>query len=288
MQDHLVLSGGARSKEWAVVPLRIGLLGGFRVDRADVALADSAWKRRTAKALTKLLATHPGHALHRDQILEVLWRDVGVESALNSFGKALHAARDALEPELRPRGSSAYLRFRDDVLTLDTAHVLIDADHFQKLAESALRLETVSAYDTALAAYSGDLLPEDRYQDWSAQRRDFLAELHVQLMLGLAEALERRGAHSQAAAYLRVVLQQDPTREDVHRRLMSLYVDMGFRQEAVRQFHICRDALRRKLRMTPDRETVALYQDILANRTQRKPPDGGHGREARSRSVVSR
>ena len=174
------------------------------------------------------------------------------------------------------------------MLTLDTAHVLIDADHFQKLAESALRLETVSAYDTALAAYSGDLLPEDRYQDWSAQRRDFLAELHVQLMLGLAEALERRGAHSQAAAYLRVVLQQDPTREDVHRRLMSLYVDMGFRQEAVRQFHICRDALRRKLRMTPDRETVALYQDILANRTQRKPPDGGHGREARSRSVVSR
>src|SRR5919108_16203 len=90
-------------------PLRIHLLGGFGVQRPGP-LEVSGWQRRSAKTLTKLLATCPGHALHKEQILEILWPDADVCSALNSLGKALHAARRALEPELAPRSSSAFLR----------------------------------------------------------------------------------------------------------------------------------------------------------------------------------
>ena len=255
-----------------VVQLRIALLGGFRVECASVTLPTSAWKRRTARRLTKLLATHPGHALHRDQVLEILWRDVGLNSALNSFGKALHAARRAFEPHLLPRESSAYLHLVDDMVRLDTEHVLIDADHFQQLAVSALQLESVSAYETALAAYAGELLPEDRYEEWSEERRTFLAGLYLQLLIGLAEAFEKRGAYSQAVDRLRTVLRQEPTREDVHRRLMRLYSKMGTRYEAVRQYQICRDVLRRALNLVPGQETEALYADVLADRIPNQIP----------------
>ena len=265
-------SNGAKSTDWTAAPLHVGLLGGFRVTRAEVPLPDSAWQRRSAKTLTKLLATRASHTLHRDQVLEILWPDVDVESALNSFGKALHAARRAFEPELLPRESSAYLRLSDEMLTLDTEHILIDADHFQRLAEGALQLGSVSGYETALAAYAGELLPEDRYEDWSGERRHFLAELHTRVLLGLAEALENRGAYTQAADHLRVALQQDPTREEVHRRLMRLYAETGTRDQAMRQFQICQEALLRELNVVPERETEALYQDLLANRIQRRIP----------------
>jgi DNA-binding SARP family transcriptional activator len=247
-----------------VTELRIGLLGGFRVERAGAALPDSAWQRRAAKTLTKLLATHPSHALHREQILEIVWPDANVESARNSFAKALHAARDALEPERRPRNKSTYLHLRDEMLALDPEHVLIDADHFQRVAEKALRLG--AGYEAALAAYTGELLPEDRYEDWSAPRRDRLAEIRILLLLELAEKLAQRGARAQAVDPLRAVLQQDPTREDVHRRLIRLYASLGARRLAIRQFEICRDVLRRDLNIAPERETEALYQDVLATR----------------------
>ena len=94
----------------AIPLLRVSLLGGFRVERADIRCAVSGWKRQSAKTLTKLLAVQPGHALHREQIIDILWPGVDEESALNSFGKALHAARHALEPELPRRKDSAYLR----------------------------------------------------------------------------------------------------------------------------------------------------------------------------------
>jgi DNA-binding SARP family transcriptional activator len=265
----------------AVTRLRIGLLGGFRVERVGVAGPVSRWQRRSAKMLTKLLATCPRHALHREQILEILWPGVDVDSALNSFGKALYAARRALEPELLPRESSAYLRLTESMVALDTEHVTVDADHFQQLAERALRRREVAAYEAALAAYGGELLPEDRYEDWCEERRYYLAELHARLLVEMAEALEKRGAYSASAERLHEALQHDPTREDVHRRLMALYAQMGSRDQAVRQFHMCQDVLRRELNLQPEKPTAALYQDILANRFSRRI-----GRSEGEREVV--
>jgi DNA-binding SARP family transcriptional activator len=215
---------GNGSHERTVPQLRLELLGGFRVERAGVAQPVAAWQRRTAKTLTKLLATHPRHRLHREQVLEILWPDAEIDSALNSFGKALHAARRALEPELLPRESSTYLPLTDSMVALDTQRVWIDADHFESLAESALRQGDVAGYECALAAYGGELLPEDRYEDWCAERRDRLAALHIQLLLAVADAHEERGAHRASAAHLRELLQHDPTREDARRRLMALEV----------------------------------------------------------------
>src|SRR5436190_4742375 len=147
----LVISSNNR----AVPKLRLRLLGGFRAERVGVDWPVSGWHRRTAKTLTKLLATCPGHRLHREQVLDILWPGAEFESALNSFGKALHAARRALEPELLPRESSAYLRLTDSLVALETKHVWIDVDHFEQLADSALRQGEADAYESALAAYGG-------------------------------------------------------------------------------------------------------------------------------------
>jgi DNA-binding SARP family transcriptional activator len=270
--------------------LRVRLLGGFSVEQADMTRAVSDWQRRSAKTLMKLLATCPGHVLHREQILDVLWPGVEVESALNSFAKALHAARHAFEPDLPRRKDSAYLRLTDAMLALNTEHVVVDADNFEQLAENALRNQDAAAYESALAAYGGELLPEERYADWCAERRTFLAELRVRLLLGLAEALENRGACNEAADQLRAVLGQEPTREVVHRRLMRLYAEMGTPDQAVRQFQACKEVLRRELGLAPQPETVSLYHDILGSRMPRRVsvPDRNFSVTDRNRAVASR
>jgi DNA-binding SARP family transcriptional activator len=256
--------------------LRLQLLGGFRAERVGLGWPVSGWQRRSAKTLTKLLATCRGHKLHREQLLEILWPGVELDSALNSFAKALYAARRALEPDLLPRESSAYLVVTDSMVALRAEHVWIDADQFEQLAESALLQEDVGAFEAALATYGGELLPEDRYADWCAQRRDYLADLHLRLLIGLADALAKRGSHDAAAARLREVLELDPTSEDVHRRLMRLYLAAGARDQAVRQFHLCQEVLRRELELVPAPETQTLYDDIVADGT----PNGNSVREA--------
>jgi DNA-binding SARP family transcriptional activator len=275
-------SGGQYSRSDAIMPLRVRLLGGFCVERIDVGRAVSGWRRRSAKTLTKLLAVHPEHTLHREQIIDILWPGVNAESALNSFGKALHAARHALEPELPRRKDSAYLRLTDGMLTLNTEHVTVDTDQFEQLAKAAMRRREIAAYEMALAAFGGELLPEDRYEHWCSERRSVLAELRVRLLLGLAEALEIHGAYNYAADRLRDVLQHDPTREAVHRQLMRLYARMGTPDQAVRQFHLCEDVLSRELDLAPQPETISLYGEILAHRLSQRPSRPGPSDSSRS------
>ena len=251
--------------------LRVRLLGGFRLEHANEGRVVSDWPRRSAKTLTKLLATHPGHALHREQIIDVLWPDVDLESALNSFGKALHAARRVLEPDLPRRQDSAYLRLTDSMLVLNSERVIVDVDVFEELAEEAIRTGDIAPYQSALQAYSGELLPEDRYEAWCAERRSALAELKLRLLVGLAEVYEGRRACNEAADQLREVLRQDPTREAVHQQLMRLYARMGTPDQAVRQFHDCKDVLRRELDLAPQPETVSLYDAIRANQFAQAP-----------------
>jgi DNA-binding SARP family transcriptional activator len=262
-----------------IAPLQVRLLGGFCIERSDVGQTVSDWPRRSAKTLIKLLAVQPGHALHREQVIDVLWPKVNAESALNSLGKALHAARRALQPGLPRRQDSAYLRLADGMLVLSTDHAVVDTDQFEQLAEDALRHREISVYEDAFAAYGGELLPEDRYESWCSERRTALAELHIRLLLGMAETLEHRGSYSEAADRLRDVLQQDPTREAVHRQLMRLYAWMGAPDQAMRQFRSCEAALRHELDLTVQPETISLYEEILASRLplQRSGRDRAYG-----------
>jgi DNA-binding SARP family transcriptional activator len=244
-------------------PLRVNLLGGFRVERGGVVVPALSWQRRSAKQLTKLLATNLRHQMHREQIFEILWPKASVDSARNSLAKALHAARLVLEPERPRRRHSSYLDAHDDMVSLDATRVVIDADVFQRRAQRAIHAPTLDAYASALAMYRGALLPEDRYEDWASERRRHLSDLNLRLLLGLAEMLEARNDFVGAIDCLVAAVEEDATREDAHRRLMRVYQEIGARDLALRQYEICREHLRQELNRDPHPQTTEMYRQLV-------------------------
>jgi DNA-binding SARP family transcriptional activator len=148
------------------------------------------------------------------------------------------------------------------MISLAAEHVVVDVDEFQRLARVALRLGTQADYERALAAYAGVLLPEDRYEDWPAERRQHVADVHVRLLLGLAEVLADDGEVVEALETLWRALEADPTNEEAHRQVMRLHAATGARSLALRQFEICRGRLSRDLGVAPDRATIALYERL--------------------------
>src|SRR5919107_1683482 len=94
--------------------VRIWMLGGFRISVGSRTITQDAWRLRKAAALVKLLALAPGHRLHREQVMDILWPDSGRKAASNNLRQTLHAARRALEPSL----GSQYLVSEDEQLQL--------------------------------------------------------------------------------------------------------------------------------------------------------------------------
>src|SRR5215210_5605562 len=227
-------------------PVRLKLLGGFRVSVGSQAIEEGDWRLRKAKSLVKLLALAPNHRVHRERIMDALWPELDREDQTNNLRQARYAARRAFEPV--PTASSRYLHLKNEEIALYPDGTLwVDVAAFEEAAATAHGDREPAAYRTAIELYSGELLPEDRYEAWAEERREGLQETYLALLLELAGLYEERGEYGRGIEALRRVLSEEPDREEAHTGLMRLYVLSGRRREALRQYERLEEILRWEL-----------------------------------------
>src|SRR5262245_26274209 len=199
--------------------LRIQLLGRFSVSVNGQAVEERVWRLRKARSLLKLVALAPGHSLHRDLVLEALWPERGAEAARNNLRQAVFVARRALDSG--GGDGAAWLAMSQDVLSLTpAAEAAIDVDEFEAAADAAEGRGDVERVRAAIDLYGGELLPEDRFEDWTLGRREALRERHLGLLVELAAHHEAADDPASAVAALQAALGDDPLYEGAHRELM--------------------------------------------------------------------
>jgi DNA-binding SARP family transcriptional activator len=214
---------------------RVGLLGGFAVEVGGRPIPGEAWRHRRGADLVKILALAPRHCLQREQVMEMLWPDFPVEAAAGNLRKATYFARRALEDE-------SAIGVQGGMVSLWPGRKLVvDVEEFERAVPTDP--------EAAIASYSGDLLPEDRYTEWAEPQRERLRQRFLDL-LRKAGKWER-------------VLEFDRADEAAHRALMRAHLEAGHRQAAIRQFERLRETLRVDLGVGPEPETVALFERAL-------------------------
>jgi DNA-binding SARP family transcriptional activator/TolB-like protein len=249
--------------------VELRLLGSVSILIDGVPVEERQWTRRKAKALLKLLALAPQHQLHREQLIEDLWPEQEPELAANNLNKIIHAARRALEPDLKSGSDSRFILTHDQHVMLHAPGGLwIDVEEFEQRAAAALKSKAAPEYEAALELYAGELLPEDRYEDWAAARRERLSRLANRLLAESAQLYESAGQFQQSIERFQQLVALNPSNEDAHRHLMRLYAVSGNRHEALAQYQQCQAALRKELDAEPEPQTIALYEQIVAGQLQ--------------------
>jgi DNA-binding SARP family transcriptional activator len=209
----------------------ITVLGGFRVVVDGVATPTHGWSRRSAAALVKVLALAPDHGLHREVVMDLLWPDDPPSRSAPRLHKAAHFAR-------RAAGRHDAVVLRDDVVWLfPGADVTVDAIRFEQLARVAVAQSDQRAAREALVWYRGELLPADRYEDWSRDRRELLALRRLDVL--------------RVAEEWREVAELDPTDEEAHTQLMERQLAAGAAGAALRQYEHLERVLERELGVEP-------------------------------------
>ncbi|MBA2782529.1 MAG: hypothetical protein H0T74_06350 [Rubrobacteraceae bacterium] len=244
--------------------VRIWLLGGFRVSvGSSRSLGEDEWHLRKAGNLVKLLALAPGHRLHREQATSLLWPELDSQAAANNLYHALHIARRTLEPSAPAVATSDYLHLRGERLTLfPDGPLWVDVEAFEEAANMARHALEAAAYRAAIDLYSGELLPQDRYEPWVEQRRAELRGLYLSLLVELSGLYEERSEYGSAIEALSRVVAQEPTHEGAHVGLMRLYALSGQRREALKQYERLREALLREFGSQPEAAARYLQEEI--------------------------
>jgi DNA-binding SARP family transcriptional activator len=220
----------------------VRLLGGFQVEVDGRPVSPEAWRRRRGADLVKLLALAPLHRLHREQLMERLWPGLGAEAAAANLRKAVHYARRGL-------GAREAIDVQGDMVVLwPGAELSVDTERVE--AQASRALATGTQLEAVAEMFTGDLLPEDRYAEWTEPHRERLRERRLQLL--------------RAARHWDRVLELDRTDEEACRALMQAHLEAGNRQAAIRQFQRLREILRVDLGVGPDPSTVALFEQAVA------------------------
>mgnify|MGYP000471765058 CR=1 FL=1 len=183
--------------------LTVQCFGGFHL-LADGAEIDLRRVRPQARALLRMLALNSGAPVHRELIAEILWGDLGTDSAVHALHVSVSSLRRALP---RPRAdvdSSIVERvgeaYRLGIVDRRDCDLADFDDHLADAAAAKRRRDAEStAHDlrAALDRYAGDVLPEDGPAEWVTGAREryrlraseAAASLaHLELRLGSARA----------------------------------------------------------------------------------------------------
>ncbi|MFN0154449.1 MAG: BTAD domain-containing putative transcriptional regulator, partial [Gaiella sp.] len=187
-------------------------------------------------SLVKLLAAR-GPRLKVEQALEWLWPEVDVVSGRKRLRNVLNRLREA----------AGELVVRDgDSLVLQAGE--IDAQLFTAAAADALSAtDAVASSDrarAALALYGGELLPDDRYEEWVTEPRERLRGRALALLDLLAGNAAREGDVDEALRLLAQAIEADRLDESRYLRAAELYLRQGKRGRALDTLRAAAGALR--------------------------------------------
>ncbi|MDQ3897777.1 MAG: transcriptional activator domain-containing protein, partial [Actinomycetota bacterium] len=225
------------------MPVVVTLLGEFCVAVDGTLVEPAAWRSRRAVQLVGLLALAPNRRLTSEQAMDALWPALAPEAARANLHKTATLARQAM-------GSKDAVVLRGDAVSLwPAADVRVDVEEFEATARKALASRDATACADAAYRFAGELLPEERYEEWTVTPRDRVRRLHLELL--------------RAGGLWAELAEADATDEAAHRELMKEHFEAGRLHAAIRQFQRLRTILARELGVLPSPETVALYRRLV-------------------------
>jgi DNA-binding SARP family transcriptional activator len=264
-------AGPKAEKEPGSPSLVVYCLGTFRVYQDDQPI--ERWPGHLSKRIFKFMVTHRERPIHQEILMDLFWRDADPEAARRNLYQAIYSLRQALQA-----GSPAFphILCEDNCYYLNPeVEVWMDCEAFRTHEQDGRRLERVGrlqeaikAYELAENLYQGEFLADDLYEDWAVVYRENLRHAHLDILDRLSQLHFDRGQMEKAINFCQKILAQDNCREDVHRRLMRCHIQQGQRHLALRQYHLCVEALKRELDVPPMPATLELYQQIQNNRSR--------------------
>lgn len=220
--------------------LTIRCLGGFSIHSRGIAV-DLRVVRPIAVTVLRLLAVNAGAPVHRDVILDALWRELREPAALHNLHVAISSLRGVLD-SVAPQASRLLLARQGKSYILGPgSEQLTDLQHFDAhltQATACRRAGDPGSEERALrdvvAWYRGPVLPEDGSADWVLEIRDRYRVLAAAAAARLANLLLARARPAAAAAAATESLRIDPLRDASWRTLIAAHEQAGQPAEAAR------------------------------------------------------
>jgi DNA-binding SARP family transcriptional activator len=243
--ELLELCGRPADAPEATVMVR--LLGPFAVRRGGL---DVTPPSGLPSKLVKMLAVRG--RLTIDQAIDEFWPDADLATGRSRLRNLLNRLHSATGP---------LIERREDLLVL-TDGVEVDLVRFEEAAATTFAAppaERGGLARVALARFTGELLPGDRYEDWTLASREWSRQRHVALLDLLADDALDRGDLDDAVQMLSLAIEAEPLDSARYVRAAEILTRQG-RAHGAAQLAAQAIGLQEELGLVPDPALLAFTE----------------------------
>ena len=193
----------------------------------------------------------------RSEICQAFWPDLDTEQAVNVFHVTKRRLHKALGEDILIHENGYYCINP----ALNVNYDVIDFVGALVKGRTASAEERVGFWQQAINLYRGPFL-QGHDDPWIVARRADLRCGYMEAVTEMAEVRYAKGHIEHALQLYLRALSEDNTREDLHRRVMQLFTEMGRRSEAAAHYQRTQRELE-TLGIEFSDETQAIYQQII-------------------------
>ena len=202
----------------------------------------------------------------RDDIFATFWPNLSVKEATNVFHVTKRKISERISLKVEDEENYELTLYSSGFyMPSDKVVRHYDVDDFQDAVERATisddSNERKILYRRAIDLYKAPFL-ETIDMPWVEARRHHLKQLYAQALTGMARLMREDGKLEEALGFFVRAVKETPEREDIHRDIMRLYIEMGMNEDAKKQYKILEDYLKKALKIKPSQETRELFASL--------------------------
>ncbi|MFC4597440.1 BTAD domain-containing putative transcriptional regulator [Cohnella hongkongensis] len=194
---------------------------------------------------------------YREEIIDTLWNGLAPDKAWKNLNSTLYYVRKAIN------GSEhrCEIAVTGNEIRINTDELYCDLYEFERMLQEIRRdpEQSMPLLKRAEALYAGPLLRGKAYE-WAGDYARSLERQYIDLLELLARHNRQRGQFFQALSEYGEILKLDAIREDVHGEIIRIYLELGRKNDALRQYRQLEAMLRAELGMEPDAKIRELLQ----------------------------
>jgi len=252
----------------AIPVLRGYCLGKFRLASGDHLIKDDEWKTKKSKYVLAYLLSNWAQDVPEEKVLYAFWPDSPPKKARQSLHTALYQIRQLFQSYLGEQKENYILHEKEFYrFNTESEHYidLKDFEHFHKagsrLLDDGREEEGIAQLQKAEALYIGEFL-EGYFSDWAIEFRENVRKSYIDILVKLASHFFKVKKYEVCVDYSQKILSIDSCRQDIHMMIMKCHQALGQKEQAIRQYQICTQILKRELNISPSTELMALYLDL--------------------------
>ncbi|MDX1990785.1 MAG: bacterial transcriptional activator domain-containing protein [bacterium] len=202
----------------------------------------------------------------RDDIFSTFWPNLTIKEATNVFHVTKRKISERITMKVEENGNYELTQYASGFyMPSDKVVRHYDAGDFQEAVERAQIThddrEAEVLYRRAVDLYKAPFL-ETIHMPWVDARREHLRQLYAHALVGMGRIHQRRGENHEALGYFVRTLKESPEREDIHREVISLYIQFGAYDDARNQYNHLKQILDEKFGLPPSPDTDTLLAGL--------------------------